>query len=56
MKKKKWTKPVLKVLFRSKPEESVLDFCKQQYGPVIGGPGWATGCRFDPPCLELSAS
>lgn len=54
-KKKKWNKCMLKVLRRGEPEENVLDFCKMQYGQA-GGPGWALGCKFNPPCVVLSNS
>jgi|WetSurMetagenome_2_1015567.scaffolds.fasta_scaffold1643644_1 hypothetical protein len=44
MKKKKWRKPEMIVLVRSKPEEAVLDSCKTSTEEVTGNSWSATGC------------
>ena len=57
--KKKWKKPRLVVLVRSRPEESVLSFCKTG-GALSGGPyPFHVGCQeeYDPGgCIKCSAA
>jgi len=50
-KKEKWNKPKLIVLVKSKPEESVLGYCKGgwDYDPTpgdVGGGCFQTNCSF----------
>lgn len=45
--KKSWKKPELIVLVRSRPEESVLGFCKTG-GVIIGAAGnIQVGCKYE---------
>jgi hypothetical protein len=36
--KKKWKKPLLLILTRKKPQESILSFCKSVVDPGFSGP------------------
>ena len=56
--KKDWKKPQLQILTRSKPEEAVLNACKQEIGGAVGaGFGYgACGTGGCDPCDEWSAS
>lgn len=55
--KKKWEKPELVILVRSKTEEGVLEICKIYEGGAPGGPYYATGCSWGlGPCSEHSDS
>jgi len=52
---KKWTVPLLIILTRGKPEERVLDGCKQTNVPSSGPGDAAPGC-FESTCLNCSTS
>jgi len=59
MEQKKWSKPELIVLVRSKPEETVLAACKsgQSNAPGGSGPGYTQAqCEPFSPCSICSAS
>jgi len=51
---KNWTVPLLIILTRGKPEERVLDGCKQMHAP--SGPGDAAPGCYESTCLNCSAS
>jgi len=54
MKKKVWEKPRLIVLFRGRPEESILDKCRisGEVGPYISGCQATSGA----PCESIAGS
>ncbi|MHB8094431.1 MAG: hypothetical protein ACYDH0_05755 [Candidatus Aminicenantales bacterium] len=43
--KKTWNKPELVVLFRGKPEESVLFHCKHKNNPVVAPASFHEDCN-----------
>ncbi|MCK4859671.1 MAG: hypothetical protein KAS87_03815, partial [Candidatus Omnitrophica bacterium] len=59
-KKEKWEKPQLIVLVRGKPEESILNACKNHQvsgeGPDITYQGCEAEVSCDPPCDASAAS
>ena len=55
--KKAWSKPKLTSLYRGRPEEAVLGFCKEQ--ALFAGPTNGGDCVGDPAgqqCQEISIS
>jgi hypothetical protein len=48
--KKVWNKPELVVLFRGKPEESVLCHCKHKNTPPVSPAGQHDDCNWWPSC------
>ena len=52
--KKPWHKPAIIVLVRRKPEEGVLDLCKQQAVYELGP--FEDPCDYFGPCNDLAPS
>lgn len=51
--KKEWQKPEMTFLTRNKPEEAVLESCKDYQTGIVGGPDNFDGqCYSDPICMN----
>ncbi len=56
MSKKKWETPELVILFRGRPEESLLCHCKHANNPPVSPYAYHDACNLNPTCCHSCQS